>query len=80
MFEPQHRPHRQYTTGRPWLDVLLVWFAIILVIAGVIIFIRIGLPFTLFGVQLLGVGVIVPAVVALFVWLSISIAWRSRRK
>jgi hypothetical protein len=71
--EPEHRSHRQYTTGRPWLDVILIWSAIVFCIAAVIIFIRIGLPFILlFRLQWL-------LVVALFVLIGISIAWTSRQ-
>jgi hypothetical protein len=29
MNEPERRSRRQYTTGRPWLDVLLAWSAIL---------------------------------------------------
>jgi hypothetical protein len=47
MIEPERRSHRQYTRGRPWLDVVLVWSAIIFSIAAVIVFTRIGLPLIL---------------------------------
>ena len=72
MIEPEPRSRRQYTTGRPWLDVLLVCSAILFCIAAVIIFIQIGLPFVLFfRLQWL-------IVVVLFVLICISIAWRQR--
>ena len=46
--EPEGRPHPQYTTGRPWLDVVLVVCAILFCKWAFVLFVEVALPIILF--------------------------------
>ncbi len=78
MNEPERRSHRQYTTGRPWLDVLLAWSAILSCIVALVVFIRIGLPFVSFYGWLFHLRWLIALVVVVVI--SVGIAWTSRQK
>ena len=74
MTDAERSRRRQFTTGRTWLDVLLVLGAILASIVGVILFIQLGLPFLLF----FGPRLWVLIGVVLFLSVCLAIAWKSR--
>lgn len=75
MTDAERPRRRQFTTGRTWLDVLLVLGAILASIVGVILFIQLGLPFLLF---FFGPRLWVLIGVVLFLTVCLAIAWKSR--
>lgn len=78
MNEPERRSHRQYTTGRPWLDVLLAWSAILFCIVALVVFIRIGLPFVSFYAWLFRLQWLIALVIVVVI--NVGIAWTARQK